>query len=228
MKDSIRDNARLIVVVLLIIVGFVAVIQSGKGDSPEDTAEADTYTQVNVSSAMTKGDEAASIEMIQYSDFLCPSCSYLSTQIMPSIEQNYIDAGTLSFEFRPMAFIADGSITAAEGAYCAIDQELFWPYHDAVYTYVWENAFSKGIDPKSVTILTSDIIKSIAADVGVDQTTFDDCLDSREHADKVDASNQAARLQGITGTPYVLLDGDDISSSATNLTALEALIEAKR
>lgn len=225
MKDFIREHIAMIVALVLIVLGFIAFMQSASSGEAEESG-GNNYKAINFSSAMTKGDNTAESQMIQYSDFLCPSCSYLSTQIMPSVEKEYIDDGSLAFEFRPMAFIADGSVTAAEGAYCAVDQGVFWPYHDAVYTYVWDNAFSKGIDPTTATILTTDVVKSIASTINLEQEPFDTCLDTHQHANDVAASNQAAQLQGITATPYVLLNGDDVSSSATNITALEALIEA--
>lgn len=225
MKFFFREHATLLIILAMFAIGFGLFIHMARSTKP-DSASNDTYKEVNFDSRMVKGNEDAPIHMIQYSDFLCPSCSYLSTQIMPSIEQKYIDNGEMAFEFRPMAFIAPGSKTAAEGAFCAVDQDKFWPYHDAVYAHVWNNAFSKSVDPTRVTILTADIIKSIAQSAGLDKQ-FDSCLDTNEHSDDVSAATQQAHLHNISSTPYVMLNGSDVSSSATNLTALEALIEAQ-
>ena len=223
----ISENRILVIVIIMIAAIFgLALSQksSSSGDSPTGS-DPEVYKSIDESSAMRRGKADAKVQFIQYSDFLCPSCSYVSTKIMPTIDEKYIETGKVQFEFRPMAFIASGSTQAGMGAYCAVDQNKFWPYHDAIYKYVYDKVFDSGLDPRTDTILTADIIKSIASSNGLDSKSFDDCLDSNEHLTDIQQSTNQANRDGITGTPYLLINGQTVSSTPS-LQTVEAMIKA--
>lgn len=213
---------------MALIIGFGFVVsQSQNTDSGSTGKNSSTLsTTISLDNPMTKGKETATVSLIQYSDFLCPSCSYFTTQMMPTIESKYIETGKVKFEFRPMAFIADGSEYAGEGAYCAVDQDKFWTYHDAVYNYVWNTAFSKGLDPTAATILTEPIVKSIATTVGLDDDSFSACMDSGEKRSDITAATTTANSYGITSTPYILVNGQKVTGQFT-LDTITKLIESQ-
>lgn len=212
-----------IAVIVIIILGFAFA-----GNS-KDTADSvgSTFTEVNMESLMAIGNEDAPVSIIQYSDFLCPSCSYFSTQIMPTIHKDYIDQGIVKFEFRPMAFIAKGSWDAGAGAYCAVEQNMFWGYHDAVYTHVVNSVFGKGLDPTQDVIVTPDIVKAAGEAAGLDVETFNECVDSGRHYDDLKESTRAANANGVNSTPYIIINGERVNT-ANNMTVetFEALIKA--
>ncbi len=220
--EWVRNN-KLVLIGAIMVAVFISFVFMGRGGSSGN--QNSTLREVNSASPMSKGDKNAKVSLIQYSDFLCPSCSYFSTQVMPTIQKDYIDTGKVKFEFRPMAFIALGSTQAGEGAYCAVEQDKFWAYHDAIYTYVADKVFNKGLNPQVDLILSPDIIKQIASSVGLQPTTFDGCLDSGTHQADITASTQAANRSGITSTPYVLVNGQHVSGNPT-LQTVEALIKA--
>ncbi len=200
-------------------------IFSPHGNTSASTTSATAFTTVDTTSPMSKGTKGAKVALIQYSDFLCPSCAYFSTQIMPKIDDTYIKTGKINFEFRPMAFVAPGSTLADEGAYCAVDQAKFWDYHDAMYNYVWTNAFSKGIDPTTTTILTADIIKQIAPTAGLDTASFNSCLDSGQYAAKVAKATSDAQSLDVVSTPYIMVNGQHFQGNVSYDT-IAALIKA--
>ncbi len=223
MFEYIKNHAALLITFILIAVFFVFAIQQKSGGS---TASAADFRQINMSSPMVKGDAAAPVSVIQYSDFLCPSCSYFSTQIMPSVDSQYVKDGKVKFEFRPMAFIAQGSMLAAEGAYCAVDQNKFWAYHDTIYNYVADAIFNKKLDPKSDIILTPDIIKQNSQLAGLDEKSFSSCLDAGGYSQKVIAATNQANANGVTSTPYILVNGQQYQG-AISLQAFDTLIKTQ-
>lgn len=156
---------------------------------------------------------------------ICPSCSYFSTQVMPTIEKKYIDTGKVKFEFRPMAFIADGSTQAGMGAYCAVDQNKFWQYHDAIYATVVDKVFRQNLDPKTDVILTASSVKQIATSTGLDSSTFNTCMDSGKHLADITTSTQAANKNGVMSTPYILVNGKAYTGDIS-LTAFDVFIKA--
>ncbi len=224
MYSYIKERATFIVVAIVLLIGFMVIVGQSSGSTKSEATV--LPTTVSTSQPMTRGNNDAKVSLIQYSDFLCPSCSYLTTQIMPTIETDYIQTGKVKFEFRPMAFIAQGSTTAGEGAYCAIDQNKFWDYHDAIYNYVWATAFSKGVDPKSTTILTTPIIESISAQAGLDTTAFTNCLESGDKKSAIAQATNTANSYGITSTPYLLVNGHKIGGNLS-LETVKALIDSQ-
>lgn len=225
--NYIKEHMSVIIIVSLLIGGFWLLSSKSQNSSEAAVEHSRTPDPVaNMQSPLSKGNKSATVSLIQYSDFLCPSCSYFSTQIMPTIEKKYIDTGKIKFEFRPMAFIAPGSTTADEGANCAVEQGKFWQYHDATYNYVWNSAFSKGVDPKTTTILTADIVKQIATATGINAANFNTCLESGRYRHRVADSTNAANAVGVTSTPTILVNGKKLNGNIS-LQATEALIESQ-
>lgn len=215
---------------LLIITGVIAVgiVVFAVTRSPGHTSNtsADTFKTVDTNSSMSMGESDAPVSIIQYSDFICPSCSYFSTQVMPTIKKDYIDTGKAKFEFRPMAFIADGSTQAGMGAYCAIDQEKFWTYHDTVYASVVQKVFQQGLDPKSDVIFTKDDVKKIASTAGLDGEQFNTCMSSDKHLKDITSATTAAQKNGINSTPYIMVNGH-VYKGDVSLSAFDAFIKAQ-
>lgn len=221
MKEYVADH-KLIIIALVAIVGFIVFAVLHHPDSPQAT---DSYAVVDTAKPMTKGNKDAKVSLIQYSDLICPSCSYLSTQIMPTIEKEFIDTGKVKFEFRPMAFIADGSTQAGMGAFCAVEQNKFWDYHDAVYSVVADKTLRQNLDPKTQVILDAASVEQIAASVGVDTVKFNDCIDTKTHLSDITSATTTAQRHGVSGTPYLLINGQHYQGDIT-LASIEAYIKA--
>lgn len=218
------NEHRLLAVSIVLAIGFLVAVINMK--QPASQGAQAPFATINADSKMAKGSPDAPVSLVQYSDFICPSCSYFSTQVMPQLEKDYIDTGKVRFEFRPMAFIADGSTQAGMGAYCAIEQDKLWPYHDAIYTDVANKVFNMGLDPKQDIILTADSVKTLASTAGLDATTFNTCLDSNNHQSDIREATNTANKQGVTGTPYIMVNGTPVTGNPT-LETVEAMIKAK-
>lgn len=212
-------------VIALLTIAFLVLLAFYNSNNQENNTATPAYRQINQNSDMLRGDATAAVSFIQYSDFLCPSCSYVSNEVVPAIDKEYIATGQVQLEFRPMAFIAEGSTIAGMGAYCAVEQDKFWQYHDAVYLYVAGKIFNDGLDPKNDTILTSDIVKNIANDAKLAKNEFNSCLDSDRHLKSITDSTQQANRNGINGTPYLLIDGKPVNGNP-NLELVRAMIKA--
>lgn len=220
-----QENKLFIITIAVIVIGLFGYILV-KPDSAQTSVKSQKSVQkLEMSSAYTKGDANARVKLVQYSDFLCPSCAQVSLGIMPEIEEKYIDTGKVDFEFRPMAFIAAGSQTAAEGAYCAADQGKFWEYHDAAYQAVWQGYFSKGVDPSQVPLYSQSGVVDIATAAGLDSTALVTCLADGTNTNAVKAFTNKAQAAGVNGTPYFEVNGRAINGAPT-LDVLEAALKA--
>ena len=97
-----------------------------------------------------------------------------------------------------MAFLGEESGWAAEASECAGEQDAFWEYHDKLYSS--QNGENKGAFNK-------DNLKGFAKDLGLDSTTFDQCLDSGKYTQAIQESTQTAQSIGVRSTPAFLING---------------------
>lgn len=72
--------------------------------------------------------------ILAFSDFECPYCGKFSTDVLPSLQEKYIDSGRVLFAFRhmPLATHKDAK-PAALAATCAAEQGQFGKYHDLLF-----------------------------------------------------------------------------------------------
>jgi len=143
----------------------------------------------------SKGPEDAPVVLVEFSDFQCTYCRKFWQETLPRIEERYIRSGKVRFLYRHLAILGEASVLAAQAAACANDQGRFWEYHDALFRTSSPLAF------------TTARLKRYAGQSGLDERTFSACLDSRRHAERVEAETILGRALGANGTPAFLING---------------------
>lgn len=155
---------------------------------------------VSVKGAMTKGDLRAKVVIIEFSDFQCSYCGRFVRDVLPSLEQGYINPGhvRLVFMHDPLPIHAQAE-KAAEASICAARQGKGWEMHDALF------GDQEHLDEGSV--------KQRAARLGLDRLRFATCLGTDAASEVQGNVNQARTLQ-VTGTPGFLIgtltEGGDV------------------
>jgi protein-disulfide isomerase len=172
----------------------------------------------------TLGNPQAKVALVLYEDFQCPFCGAVNgvqsnaaliqslkqhdpswTPFMPGVLNDYVKNGTVLFVYRDYAFLGLESTRASEAADCANDQGKFWEYHD--YLYAHQNGEDQGA-------FSDTNLKSFAATLGLNTTSFNQCLDSGKYAQAVADSKAEGDKAGVTGTPkgFILRDGKIVST----------------
>lgn len=116
-----------------------------------------------------------------------------------------------------MAFLGPESIWAAEAAECANDQGKFWPYHDKLFAE--QRGENRGAFAKTN-------LKRFAAELGLDQTRFNACLESDRHLGAIQQEVSAGQQQGVNSTPTLFVNGvklDGVPSFAQLRETVERL-----
>jgi protein-disulfide isomerase len=90
----------------------------------------------------------------------------------------------------PLAMHLDAQ-KASEAGLCAGDQGKFWKMHDKLF----ENSKALG---------TEDLLKYAEA-IGLDVTSFKECLDGGKHDEEIKKRMAEGRKAGVTGTPAFLI-----------------------
>src|SRR4030095_4070398 len=141
----------------------------------------------------------APVIMIEFSDYQCQFCRRFWQVNWETLKTEYIDTGKVQFVYKdfPISFhnAANG---AAEAAACAEEQGRGWDLHDKMFL---EQA---NVSTAVVFYAKSDI-KQWAGEIGINQSAFDQCLDSGRYAAAVAASEAEGMEAGVTATPSFII-----------------------
>ncbi len=107
---------------------------------------------------------------------------------------------------------------AAEAAECANDQGKFWEYHDKLF------ASQKG---ENQGTFAKDNLKKFAADLGLDTTKFNTCLDSDQYSSVVTGDTQMAGSLGVQSTPTFLVNTEGVVG-AQPFATFSQIIDAEK
>lgn len=170
----------------------------------------------------TKGNPDAQVTLVIYSDFQCKYCRQYWRDTEPQLERDYIQAGKISYTFKYFPVIDQDRIGeshwAAYAAECANDQGRFWDYADKLFAE-WGGENSGWF--------TRDHLKQYAADLKLDLTAFNQCLDTDKYATLVyDHLVEALQLK-LPGAPMFLLNGRKMDTPTLDYAEFWKPIEAE-
>ncbi len=152
-------------------------------------------SNMTIDGAIVKGKPNATVTFVDFSDFQCPFCQRYSNTTYHQLMDEYVDTGKIQYAFVqfPLEFHANAK-PAAIAAQCANDQEMFWPFHDRLYSTQdkWQSLSGNE---------TSKIFKKYAIDLKMDPKKFDSCYDSQKYKDKIEKDIQKGSKYQVSGTP---------------------------
>ncbi len=132
------------------------------------------------------GPVDAPVKILSFSDFGCSHCRDFALNQGRQLRAEYENSGKVRFEFK--YFVLNWQTTAdpANAAQCAADQGRFWDYHDTLFNQQGASAqpFNKSA------------LKQYAAQLGLDTTRFNRCVDSDQHADILASDGSDGRGAG--------------------------------
>ena len=146
------------------------------------------------------GNPNAPVTLVEFGDYQCHFCNVFFHSTEDSILKNYIEAGKVRMIFKDFNIIGPDSVNASHGAHCANDQDMFWEYHDILYTnWTGENN----------GWASSENLGRFAQKVGLDMDKWTECMVGADHSQTILASNNDAKSLELTGTPAFFIIGPD-------------------
>jgi protein-disulfide isomerase len=158
------------------------------------------------SSGLTEGSLSAPVVMVEFSDYQCPFCRKFWLEDYPSLKTQYIDTGKVELVYKdfPLDFHPQAEMSA-EAVACAEEQGQGWALHDKIFE---EQA---AVGTGTVQYSKGDLERWAAA-LGLDNSTFDACLDSGRYAAAVNQTYSQGTALGIDGTPSFIIGKRDGSN----------------
>ena len=164
---------------------------------------------LNNEKAPARGNSAAPVTLVEFSDFECPFCQ-ATVPTLKQVEKKYGDKVRIVYRQFPLS-IHPFAFKAAEASLCANEHGKFWEMHDAMFQ-----------DQKKLSV--SDL-KQTARRVGIDGKKFDSCLDAGRYVEQVQNDQKEAQRLGVTGTPAMYINGTAVEGGAVPFAKLESLID---
>jgi protein-disulfide isomerase len=152
-----------------------------------------------------RGAAQAPVLIEEWGDYQCPSCGSFA-RLDPQLEAAVISNGNAQFAFHNLAFLGQESVWAAEAAECASDQGRFWDYHKLLYA---------SQDGENRGAFAPARLKALAGQLTLDQTTFNQCLDSGKYLNAVQAETKSGEQLGVNSTPTIFVNGKKLTLSGS-------------
>lgn len=155
------------------------------------------------------GDPNAKVKITEYSDFQCPYCRIFFENTEAQLMEQYVDTGIAYFEYKSVGgFIGPESKDAAEAAYCAGDQGLFFEMHDVIF------ANQTG---ENVGAFSERRLEALAESINLDMAAYKDCFSSGNYADLAEQDAKDATAAGIRATPSFIITYEVNGEAQTRL-----------
>lgn len=161
------------------------------------TPPSTTYTGI-ARDGRTMGDPDAPVRIVEYGDYQCPGCAAFATNVKPRIIEEYVATGQVFFEYRDLTGLGPESMQAARAAACALEQDMYWEFHDTLYTN------QVGRDDGG---FARQRMLRMAEQLEMDTGAFGECLDDDRYDDEIEAMTALATQDNVRATPSVIVDG---------------------
>nr|MDQ5835853.1 DsbA family protein [Acidobacteriota bacterium] len=160
----------------------------------------------------TRGNQAATVTVVEFTDYQCPSCAQAQPMV-ESLIREYGDRVRLVVRDFPLERHPD-AFRAAQAAEAARAQGKYWEYTALLMQHQ--------------SALDAAHLKEYATRLGLDRQKFDAALDSGQYAAQVQRDVDDGDQIGVGGTPTFFVNGRRLAENTYEAlkTATEAALRA--
>jgi protein-disulfide isomerase len=142
------------------------------------------------------GAEDAPVTVIEYASLTCPHCRTFHVDIWPAFKEKYVDTGQVRFIMREFPF--DPRSTAGFMLARCVGDDKWYATIDLLYRT--QDSWARVSDG-------SNAMKSVMGMTGMDDASFEACLQDEELAQQVQSVAEAGRGFGVDSTPTFFVNG---------------------
>jgi protein-disulfide isomerase len=152
------------------------------------------YTRYDIptENSYALGPADAPITIVEFSDYECPFCRRWHAEVYEQLLAAYPGKIRLVYRNLPLTSIHPDALAAAEAAMCAGEQDVYWKYHDKLF---------------SSESLGNSVYLQYAQDLGLNMTTFKACLSDHKYQKAIETDSDFAINLGIRSTPTFFING---------------------
>lgn len=161
-------------------------------DAPVTAQPQYTRYEIPTEGFPSLGPADAPITVVEFSDFQCPFCRRWHDQTYEPLLAAYPGQIRIVYRHLPLVSIHPDAFSAAEAAMCAGDQNVFWQYHDKLF---------------SSESLGNAVYEQYARELSLDIPKFADCMTEHKFEGAIQADSDFALNLGVSSTPTFFVNG---------------------
>lgn len=163
--------------------------------------------------------EGAKVTVVEYASVTCPHCAIWQQNTYPAFKAKYVDTGKVRYVFRELPTPPVDAATAGFlVARCAGPDKYFDVVHQLMKT-----------QQEMITTSPREWLLRTAQAAGLSEEQFNQCVTDKNAVAAMEKRVQAARAQGVTGTPAFYVNDTQVISpggEGASLADLSAAIDA--
>ncbi|RJP75124.1 MAG: hypothetical protein C4532_00850 [Candidatus Abyssobacteria bacterium SURF_17] len=171
--------------------------------------ELEMVYEIPISGLPFKGTENAPVTVAVFSDYQCPYCTRLASQLDKLLEK-YPQDVKLVFKNFPLGMHKSAK-QAAAAALAANEQGKFWEFHNKLF--------------ENYKDLSDEKIQEIAKELALDMEEFNRDIANESIQELIARDVKDAQRVGARGTPTVFVNGKNVKRPS--LTTLEEMVKAE-
>ncbi len=150
---------------------------------------------------MPLGNPDASVVVVEYSSLTCPHCANFSANVLPQIQENFIDTGDILYLKREVYFDRYG-LWAAMVARCGGEER----YHGMLeLIYQTQDTWASASDPAQV----ANNLRRLGRQAGMSDEQVNACLEDSDKAlELTEFYQHNSETYGIRATPSFVINGE--------------------
>jgi len=160
----------------------------------------------------SKGNPSASVWVVEYMDYQCPSCR-LATKMLEAYFQAYPSKLYLQVRFHPLKQHPHG-FESALYAECAARQNKFWKFHHLLFEHQ-DELKEEGV--------VADKFRRFAGETGLNFEKLDACVTNLLTKEAVSQENNDSQTLGVNSTPTFFINGKMVVGSKPLLAELKTI-----
>jgi len=152
------------------------------------------YTRYDIptENSYALGPVDAPITIVEFSDYQCPFCRRWHAEVYEPLLAAYPGKIRLVYRNLPLTSIHPDALGAAEAAMCAGEQDVYWKYHDKLF---------------SSESLGNSVYLQYAQELGLNVPAFEACLNDHKYQKTIESDSDFAINLGIRSTPTFFING---------------------
>jgi protein-disulfide isomerase len=179
---------------------------SAREKSPEPT-----QPPLRSSDPARGSSDPKAVAIVEFADFSCVYCRASEQELRQVLLEN---TDSVRHVWRDMPIVSDNpsGMVAAVAGRCAAEQNRFWEVHELLI---------------SSPSLTLDSVKEMGQTAGLNQFTYEECLNSGRHVQSIQDDVAIAQEHGMTGAPTFFIGKQVLTGYVTAADLRWAILKAK-
>lgn len=178
---------------LLLLLAAARVGAPLRAQSSAQSSAQDSATIKAADKGRVAGNAAATVWLVEVSDFQCPWCKKFHDETFGALKKEYVDSGKIRLAYLNFPLgMHPNAMPAALSAMCASAQGKFWEMHDKLFDS--QGNWEKLANPRA-------FFDSLALALGLKAAPYKSCVDSPSSKLLVETDRENARTAGVQSTP---------------------------